>query len=54
MERGYRKGFVCCNVVIFVAVTGWWKGRKMESVTERGFLCCNMVMCVVVMVWGEG
>ena len=28
---------MCCNVGMCAVVTGWRRGRELESVTERGF-----------------
>ena len=39
---------MCCNVGMCAVVTGWWRGREMEIVTERGFMCCNVLMCARV------
>ena len=44
---------MCCNIGMCAVVTGWWRGREMESFTERDFMCFNVGMCAVVLVGGE-
>ena len=53
MERVTKRGLMCFNVGICAGVTGWWRGREMESFTERDFMCFNVGMCAVVLVGGE-
>jgi hypothetical protein len=36
-RKGYRKGFVCCNVVMSAGVTGLGAGGKWVGLKKGGF-----------------
>jgi hypothetical protein len=47
--KSYRKGFMCCNVVMCVVVMVGLDGRKWKGLQKGVFMCCNVLMCVVFM-----